>query len=638
MKIVTQPRVYLVGRTQLDEAAVQQFLDDEATNWSTDGERGSELLSELAGRVCYMSFGEKQGRRSNRDYLMNIISMEHGSVLEHAVWNFIVTGVSRSFSHELIRHRAGWGYCLAGDTVVYSEHFGEERKGGPGPDGMRNRRNGTKKRRLEDLYVAAQTPHGRSRLRLMKVRCLDEVTGYFTTTHVRRVAQSGIKALFRVTLEDGKKITCSKDHRFLTFEGWASLEDIVGGIAVTSRGTVTWGDRGAIIMVNGEPAYRNKVWLEEVYHGRGLSQKAIATLGGTSSHTIRAWVRKHQLQKPAGSWTIGRIPWNKGRRYQAGWSHSAETRELLSMQKRGERNPQWRGGITPEIHRRRIAACEQYRSYILERDQFTCRLCMTRHRNNTLQVHHIVPIWARPDLVSDPTNMAALCVPCHSIVTGQELDYAEQLGRSLREFPADAVPRTAVPSVLVARGRRIVNIEYVGEQMTYDLEVDGPNHNFVANGIVTHNSQLSQRYVDESDTDFVEPKIIASDPELHSLWQQSIEQSHQTYCRLADGLLAKIEREHPELKGRDRRKKAREAARSVLPNATETKILVSANARALRHFVEYRGAPDAEPEIRRVAMAILEIMRREAPNLFSDYDTENLYDGSTTASTVHKKV
>lgn len=261
MRIVTEPKVYLVGRTQIDAPEVQRFLTDESTEWITDGENGSELLAELAGRVCYLSFGDRQGRRSNRDYLENIIGMEHGSVLEHAVWNFIVTGVSRSFSHEMIRHRAGWGY-----------------------------------------------------------------------------------------------------------------------------------------------------------------------------------------------------------------------------------------------------------------------------------------------------------------------------------------------------------------------------------------SQLSQRYVDESDTDFVEPDIVASDPELHTIWLDAVQKSHAAYLRLAEGLAQKIAREHPEIKGRNRRIQARQAARSVLPNATETKIFMTANARALRHFVEYRGAADAEPEIRKVAIAVLEVMQREAPTLFGDYSIEALPDGSRKASTSHRKV
>jgi thymidylate synthase (FAD) len=261
MAIVAEPRVYLVGRTTMDMEGVRQFLADEEAEWVTDGENGTELLCELAGRICYLSFGPKQGRRSNREYLSNIIAMEHGSVLEHAVWNFVVTGVSRSFTHELIRHRAGWGY-----------------------------------------------------------------------------------------------------------------------------------------------------------------------------------------------------------------------------------------------------------------------------------------------------------------------------------------------------------------------------------------SQLSQRYVDESATDFVEPPIIAADPELHAVWQQAVETAHAAYQKLAAGLADRIQQEHPEAKLRDKRKKSREAARSVLPNATETKIFMTANARALRHFVEYRGAADAEPEIRRVALAVLEIMREEAPNLFGDYEVQTLPDGTRAAVTTHKKV
>jgi thymidylate synthase (FAD) len=261
MRIVREPHVYLVGRTAIDSTEVLRFLEDEGTSWITDSDRGPELVAELGGRLCYLSFGTNQGRKSNREYLENIISMEHGSVLEHAVWNFIITGVSRSFTHELIRHRAGTGF-----------------------------------------------------------------------------------------------------------------------------------------------------------------------------------------------------------------------------------------------------------------------------------------------------------------------------------------------------------------------------------------SQLSQRFVDESTADFVEPDIIAQYPELHEIWEKSIRQSHEAYRLLAEGLAEKIESDFAYLKRRDRRKRAREAARSVLPNATETKVMMTANARALRHIIEYRGAPDAEPEIRRVATRILEVMRVESPNLFGDYSFDELPDGTLSAVTEHKKV
>ncbi len=256
MKIVRQPRVYLVGRQIVDQTQVDRFLREHEITWSTDSEVGAEALCEMAGRVCYMSFGK--GRKTNEEYLGNIIGVGHGSVLEHAVWNFVIAGVSRSFTHELIRHRAGFGY-----------------------------------------------------------------------------------------------------------------------------------------------------------------------------------------------------------------------------------------------------------------------------------------------------------------------------------------------------------------------------------------SQLSQRYVDESTADFVEPECIASDAELHTIWLESIRQSHEAYCRLVAGLEHKFASEaSPTL----RRKLARQAARSVLPNATETKIFVTGNARAWRHFIELRANEHAETEIRVVATEILRVLQAESFSIFGDYTMESLADGTSVARTVNRKV
>jgi len=87
-----------------------------------------------------------------------------------------------------------------------------------------------------------------------------------------------------------------------------------------------------------------------------------------------------------------------------------------------------------------------------------------------------------------------------------------------------------------------------------------------------------------------------------------------------------------------RRKMARQAARSVLPNATETKIFMTGNARALRHFIELRGSEHADVEIRKVAVETLKIMQAEAPNLFADYQLKTLDDGSVVTFTEHPKV
>jgi thymidylate synthase (FAD) len=148
-------------------------------------------------------------------------------------------------------------------------------------------------------------------------------------------------------------------------------------------------------------------------------------------------------------------------------------------------------------------------------------------------------------------------------------------------------------------------------------------------------SQLSQRYVDESVAEYVEPDVIAADPELHQIWTETIAQCHAAYMKLAERLQEKF-LDEPDRTAR--RKAARQAARSVLPNATETKIFVTANARAIRHFLEQRGARAAEPEIRKLANALLRIMQKESPNLFNDYREIPLPDGTFEIVTDHRKV
>lgn len=113
---ITKPKVYVVGRQMVVSEEVHRFLADEGMVFTTDTEAASEVLSEIAGRTCYMSFGK--GRKSNKEYLENILTSKHGSVLEHAVWCLLVTGVSRALTHELVRHRAGFGYSQLSQRYV----------------------------------------------------------------------------------------------------------------------------------------------------------------------------------------------------------------------------------------------------------------------------------------------------------------------------------------------------------------------------------------------------------------------------------------------------------------------------------------------------------------------------------------
>ena len=214
---------------------------------------------------------------------------------------------------------------------------------------------------------------------------------------------------------------------------------------------------------------------------------------------------------------------------------------------------------------------------------------------------------------------------------------------------------------LIEAGGRLCYVSYGKGRKTneeYIANIIGQKHgsvlehaawNFIITGVsrtFTHElirhragwaySQLSQRYVDESDASYVEPKLIAEDPQLHETWQRAIETAHAAYSELVSGLSAKLEAAG--VKGTPRRKMAREAARSVLPNATETMIFCTANARALRHFIELRGSEGAEAEIRRVAVKFLRLMQQEAPSVFGDYEILTLENGAEVTSTPNEKV
>ena len=142
-------------------------------------------------------------------------------------------------------------------------------------------------------------------------------------------------------------------------------------------------------------------------------------------------------------------------------------------------------------------------------------------------------------------------------------------------------------------------------------------------------SQLSQRYVPERDAAMVEPEVIAEDPQLHAEFVAAAQASVDAYTRLLEGLEAKFA-DVPD--ATSRRKQARQAARAVLPNATETRLVVTGNYRAWRHFLLMRATEHADVEIRALAVACLRQLRDAAPNIFADFDISTLADGTEVAT------
>jgi thymidylate synthase (FAD) len=148
-------------------------------------------------------------------------------------------------------------------------------------------------------------------------------------------------------------------------------------------------------------------------------------------------------------------------------------------------------------------------------------------------------------------------------------------------------------------------------------------------------SQLSQRYVDESEVAFVLPPEIAPEGDAFEIFKKSCERANDDY----KALLARIEEQvKDEPSATLRRKRARQTARSLLPNAAETKIVVTGNARAWRHFIELRAGEGADTEIRALAMKLLALLKEEAPNLFGDYRIRRLDNGVDVVETDFRSV
>ncbi|MDU0292637.1 FAD-dependent thymidylate synthase [Saccharothrix longispora] len=142
-------------------------------------------------------------------------------------------------------------------------------------------------------------------------------------------------------------------------------------------------------------------------------------------------------------------------------------------------------------------------------------------------------------------------------------------------------------------------------------------------------SQLSQRYVPERNAAMVEPDVIANDPELHEMFLKAAQASVEAYNDLLKGLEEKFS-DVPS--ATLRRKQARQAARAILPNATETRIVVTGNYRAWRHFIAMRATEHADVEIRALAVECLRQLQKAAGNVFADFTISALPDGTEVAS------
>ena len=127
-----EPKVFLLGETRIVEEGLRAYLEHLGVpDWQTDAPSDAEKLIEVMGRLCYRSFepglnpNVTKVREGSAVYLGNILKTAHGSVIEHPVVNFIFADVSRVFTHELVRHRAGTAISQESLRFVRLDNLGQ---------------------------------------------------------------------------------------------------------------------------------------------------------------------------------------------------------------------------------------------------------------------------------------------------------------------------------------------------------------------------------------------------------------------------------------------------------------------------------------------------------------------------------
>lgn len=212
---------------------------------------------------------------------------------------------------------------------------------------------------------------------------------------------------------------------------------------------------------------------------------------------------------------------------------------------------------------------------------------------------------------------------------GQAL--VEFAGRACYQSWSKPNPRTATNAGYL---KHIIEVGHLSvlEHASVSLYITGVSRS-CTHELIRHRhfsySQLSQRYVPETEARVVLPPAIEEDPELREIVLAAADASRAAYLEVLNRLEAAFTDQPTAVL---RRKQARQAARAVLPNDTETRIVVTGNYRAWRHFVAMRASEHADVEIRRLAVACLRELAATAPALFADFEIGALPDGTEVAT------
>lgn len=481
---------------------------------------------------------------------------------------------TRDIARQILRHRSFsfQEFCVSGDTMITSMT-----KGGK-----------SKKISIEELYKRQLNTQYHNMSDNL-VRVYDTETKSFVSRKIKEVFDTGIKPVYEVLLDNGKSIKATEDHKLFTFNGFRRI----GDISIDDD----------FVGCNGIPLHQDKQWLTDA---KELSIKTkgglgyIAELAGVKPVTISKWLRHYNMQftkKEVASYTDS---WNKGLekelqpRYMKPTSSETRAKMRDSASKGIDSNLYSTGNFTNEnlSWRRRVAnICRGELMSLLKSQNYKCAISGDSISIDTAEVDHILPVYARPDLAFDITNLRAVSKEAHAQKTFIENKESKK----------------------TVKYSKIKHIKYIGEIQTYDMEIDHVDHNYVANGIVTHNSQRYADSVDElgfvlrearlQDEKNRQNSIETDDAELKRLWdikqEQLIHEATLAYKWARENNIAK------------------EQARAVLPEGnTVSRLYMKGSLRSWIHYCALRSGNGTQKEHREIAQrAWKEIITKYFPSI-----------------------
>lgn len=518
--------------------------------------------NEFIAYVARVSNPSNQNSHQTSDRLINyLMKHKHWSPFEHYYITLEIE-CPKDIAVQLLRHRSFvfQEFCISGDSLVTTE----------------TKSGRSKKVAIADLYKRQQSKQY-SDMSDNLVRCFDLTQRKLVTTKIKEVFETGVKPVYEVTLDNGKKIKSTLEHKFLTVDGFKELKDL---------------DTNSFVASNGVALHQSFDWMSEakqrnIKNGKGV--QGIAEDAGVSYHTIRKWLRKLNLQfthKEVSEYTQ---IWNKGlpkeQQPRYGKVHSEATREKMQESSRkgsdsnlystgGNQYRSWRKQVADYWYKRKNALVVKFNS--------TCAIRNKQYSPEELHIDHIKPVSQYPELAYDENNIRLI----HK---------DEHIAKSQTET---ANKQSAIT------WQKIVSIEFVGDEMTYDLEVQHPDHNYVANGMVVHNSGRYQSYshlnnpfiIRETrlqDTKNRQNSLDTYDVALNNFWRETQEDViHNAQVAYEQALEKGI---------------AKEQARAVLPiGLFKTRLYVTGNIRSFIHYLSVRLDPTTQKEHRELAQVMKE--------------------------------